>query len=64
MPAAEQLLWRLRSNAVESWLLAPRTTAGRLDNAEAQLAAQQTMAQFLQQYLQGEAPPAAAAVQP
>lgn len=63
VPAAEQLLWRLRSNAVATWLLAPRAPQGRLDDAEAQLAAQQTMAQFLQRYLVGEAPPATAGAQ-
>ena len=60
--AAEQLLWRLRSNSVESWLVAPRETQGRLDSADAQLAAQQTMVQFLQKNLNGAAPPANAAL--
>jgi len=58
--AAEQLLWRLRSNAVESWLVAPRETQGRLDNAETRLAAQQTMVQFLQKVLGSDAPAAGA----
>ena len=58
--AAEQLLWRLRSNAVESWLVAPREIQGRLDDADAQLAAQQAMAQFLQKYLNAAVEPAEA----
>ncbi len=54
--AAEQLLWRLRSNAVESWFIAPRETQGSLAGGEAQLAVQQTIVQFLRQVL--DAPPA------
>jgi len=54
--AAEQLLWRLRSNAVESWFMAPREAQGTLASGEAQLAAQQTIVQFLLQVL--AAPPA------
>jgi pimeloyl-ACP methyl ester carboxylesterase len=59
--AAEQLLWRLRSNAVESWLMAPRETLGRLSSSDAQLAAQQTMAQFLVKFLIDEPQPAPSA---
>ena len=54
--AAEQLLWRLRSNAVQSWFIAPRETQGSLAGGEAQLAVQQTIVQFLRQVL--DAPPA------
>jgi len=59
--AAEQLLWRLRSNAVETWLMAPRDLEGRLGSSDAQLAAQQTMVQFLARFLNDEPPPAAGA---
>jgi len=54
--AAEQLLWRLRSNAVESWFMAPREAQGSLAGGAAQLAVQQTIVQFLLQVL--AAPPA------
>jgi len=57
--AAEQLLWRLRSNAVESWFMAPREAQGSLAGGEAQLAAQQTIVQFLLRVL--AAPPAGSA---
>ena len=58
--AAEQLLWRLRSNAVEAWFVAPRETLGRIDSGEARLAAQQVMVQFLDKNLNGPAAPARA----
>jgi dipeptidyl aminopeptidase/acylaminoacyl peptidase len=58
--AAEQLLWRLRGNAVESWFVAPREAQGRLATNDARLAAHQTMAQFLLKYLGPETAPAAA----
>jgi dipeptidyl aminopeptidase/acylaminoacyl peptidase len=58
--AAEQLLWRLRSNAVEAWFVAPRETLGRIDSGEARLAAQQVMVQFLDKNLNGPAAPAQA----
>lgn len=58
--AAEQLLWRLRSNAVEAWFVAPRETLGRLDSGAARLAAQQVMVQFLDRNLNGPAAPATA----
>jgi dipeptidyl aminopeptidase/acylaminoacyl peptidase len=58
--AAEQLLWRLRSNAVEAWFVAPRETLGRIDSGEARLAAQQVMVQFLDKNLNGPAAPAKA----
>ncbi len=56
--AAEQLLWRLRSNAIEAWFVAPRETLGRIDSGEARLAAQQVMVQFLDKNLNGPAAPA------
>jgi dipeptidyl aminopeptidase/acylaminoacyl peptidase len=62
--AAEQLLWRLRSNAVESWFMAPRETLGNLAGADAQLAAQQTIVQFLLKVLADAAPPARTSAPP
>lgn len=59
--AAEQLLWRLRSNAVESWFMAPREAQGSLAGGEAQLAAQQTIVQFLLRVLEA---PSAGSVAP
>ncbi len=56
--AAEQLLWRLRSNAVESWFVAPREPQGSLAGGDAQLAVQQTVVQFLQKVLGNDAQPA------
>ncbi|MBS0387453.1 MAG: hypothetical protein JSR15_03145 [Proteobacteria bacterium] len=45
--AAEQLLWRLRSAGVESWLVAPRELGGSLGGEEEQSIAQRVIAQFL-----------------
>jgi Tol biopolymer transport system component len=49
--SAEQLLWRLRSNGVESGFVAPRELGERLSDEAAQAAAQRVIAQFLRSKL-------------